>query len=64
MRTFNFKANTVDFGNYKGIGQNEAQESFAKDAGYKDWDALMKQVQEVGMDEFEVLEVFTSTAGN
>lgn len=38
-KTFNFSANGLDFGNYSGETQEQAQEAFASDAGYKSWSA-------------------------
>ena len=50
MRTFNFEANGVDFGNYQGRNQNEAQEAFATDAGYESWAAMVEQAEENSRD--------------
>lgn len=45
-KTFNFSANGIDFGNYSGADQDEAQENFARDAGYKSWAAMVEQAEE------------------
>jgi len=46
MKTFNFSANGIDFGNYRGRNQAEAQEAFATDAGYESWAAMVAQAEE------------------
>ena len=48
MTTFNFSANGIDFGYYEGATQALAQESFATDAGYQSWAAMVEQAEEVG----------------
>jgi len=55
--TFNFSANGLDFGNYEGQNQTEAQENFAIDAGYKSWDYMVEQAEENGGNNVEVFEV-------
>lgn len=54
---FNFSANGIDFGNYSGATQAEAQESFASDAGYQSWEAMVDQADEFGGNSVEVVEV-------
>ena len=46
MQTFNFSANGIDFGNYQGRNQTEAQEAFATDSGYESWAAMVEQAEE------------------
>lgn len=58
MAQFNFSANGLDFGNYEGADQREAQEAFAHDAGYRNWAAMVEQAIEVsGSDNVEIREV-------
>ena len=45
-KTFNFSANGIDFGDYSGNDQDEAQEKFANDAGYKSWAEMVEQADE------------------
>jgi len=47
MRTFNFSANGLDFGNYSGVDQKHAQEAFALDSGYESWRAMVEQAEEM-----------------
>lgn len=46
MKTFNFWAGSVDFGDYKGETLEDAQEALAQDAGYTSWAAMVEQVTE------------------
>ena len=55
-KTFNFSANGIDFGNYQGATQEEAQEAFASDAGYTSWAAMVEQAEEFGGNTVEVSE--------
>jgi hypothetical protein len=57
MRTFNFSANALDFGNWEANTQDQAQESFASDSGYKSWAAMVEQADEFGGNNVEVIEV-------
>jgi hypothetical protein len=59
MTTYNFTANGIDFGNYIGSTQEDAQESFAIDAGYSSWKAMVEQAEEMseGGNTVEVEEV-------
>lgn len=57
MNTFNFSANGLDFGNYQSETKSEAQDSFAQDAGYKNWNAMVEQAEENGGNNVEVREV-------
>ena len=56
-KTFNFSANSIDFGNYSGATQDEAQEAFASDAGYTSWAAMVEQAEEFGGNTVEVREI-------
>lgn len=56
IKTFNFGANGIDFGNYQGATQDEAQEAFASDAGYTSWAAMVEQAEEFGGNAVEVSE--------
>jgi len=57
MKTFNFSANGIDFGNYSGATQADAQEAFAQDASYASWDAMVEQAEELGGNTVEVREL-------
>lgn len=57
MANFNFSANGIDFGNYASETQEQAQEAFASDAGYKSWAAMVEQAEEFGGNTVEVKEV-------
>ena len=57
MKTFNFSANWLDFGEWKAPTQDQAQELFASDAGYKSWAAMVEQAEEFGGNNVEVYEV-------
>lgn len=59
MKTFNFSANGMNFGNYSAATQEDAQELFAKDAGYRSWAAMVELAEEnsTGGNNVEVLEV-------
>jgi len=54
MQAFNFSANGLDFGDYQAASQEEAQEIFAQDAGYKSWIAMIEQAEEFGGNTVEV----------
>lgn len=56
-KTFNFSANSIDFGSYSGATQDEAQEAFASDAGYTSWAAMVEQAEEFGGNTVEVREI-------
>lgn len=58
MKTFNFSANVIDFGNYSGESQEAAQEVFAQDAGYESWAAMVDDAESFfGGNNVEVQEV-------
>lgn len=54
MQAFNFSANGLDFGSYEAASQEEAQEIFAQDAGYRSWAAMVEQAEEFGGNNVEV----------
>lgn len=54
MNKFNFSAHGLDFGDYQAASQEEAQEIFAQDAGYKSWAAMVEQAEEFGGNNVEV----------
>ena len=56
MKTFNFSANDVDFGEWIASTQDQAQDAFAQDAGYKDWLNMCDRAQEFGGNAVQVLE--------
>ena len=56
-KTFNFSANGIDFGDYQGATQEEAQEAFAADAGYLSWAYMVEQAEEFGGNTVEVREI-------
>lgn len=56
IKTFNFSANGIDFGNYSADSKEAAQEVFAQDAGYASWDAMVEQAEEFGGNTVEVSE--------
>jgi len=57
MTTFNFSANAVDFGNFEGATQAEAQDKFAADAGYLSWADMCERAEEFGGNTVEIREV-------
>ncbi len=57
MKTFNFSANGIDFGNYSGATKSAAQEAFAQDASYASWAAMVEQAEEFGGNTVEVREI-------
>ena len=57
MKTFNFSAGGLDFGEWEAPTKDQAQESFACDAGYKSWAAMVEQAEEFGGNNVEVCEV-------
>jgi hypothetical protein len=54
MNTYNFSANGLDFGDYEAASQEEAQELYAQDAGYRSWAAMVEQAEEFGGNTVEV----------
>jgi hypothetical protein len=48
MKTFNFEANGIDFGEWIAQTQEQAQDAFASDAGYKDWADMCQRADEFG----------------
>lgn len=57
MATFNFSANAIDFGNFEGANQAQAQEKFATDAGYRGWADMCERAEEFGGNTVEIREV-------
>ncbi len=57
MKTFNFSANGLDFGDWIADTQKEAQEAFAVDAGYKSWSYMVSEAEENGGNNLEIKEV-------
>ena len=57
MPTFNFSANSVDFGNWFAETKEKAMDDFACDAGYLNWDDLIGRAEEYGGDAIEIKEV-------
>jgi hypothetical protein len=57
MKTFNFSAGGLDFGNWEATTQDQAQELFAIESGYKSWAAMVEMAQEFGGNNVEVIEL-------
>ena len=57
MKTFNFSANGLDFGEWLAQTKKEAQEKFAPDAGYKSWADMCERAEEFGGNNVEIKEV-------
>jgi len=57
MKTFNFSAGGLDFGEWEANTQDQAQELFASESGYKSWSAMVEQAEEFGGNNVEVMEV-------
>ena len=57
MKTFNFSANGLDFGDWQGETLEAAQETFARDAGYLSWAAMVEQAEEFGGNTVESIEL-------
>lgn len=57
MKTFNFWANLVDFGNYQGETLDQAKDNFASDAGYKNWQDMINRADEFGGNSIQIEEV-------
>ena len=57
MKTFNFEANGRDFGEWTAKTQAHAQDAFASDAGYKNWDDMCERADEFGGNTVEVREI-------
>jgi len=56
MKTFNFSANSVDFGEWIAPTKEQAQDAFAMDAGYKSWLDMCQRAEEFGGNSVEVIE--------
>ena len=57
MKTFNFSANGLDFGNWSALTLEDAREAFASDAGYTSWGAMIELAEEFGGNTVEVREI-------
>ena len=57
MKTFNFSANGLNFGNWTALTLEDAREAFASDAGYASWAAMVEQANEFGGNTVEVREI-------
>ena len=57
MKSYNFSANAIDYGNWYAMTQEQAQEKFADDSGYTSWAAMVEQAEEFGGNNVEVKEV-------
>ena len=57
MKSYNFSANAIDYGDWNAMTQEQAQEKFADDSGYKSWAAMVEQAEEFGGNNVEVREV-------
>jgi hypothetical protein len=57
MKTYNFSAQGIDFGNYSGTDLAHAQDVFAQDAGYPSWSYMEEQAEEFGGNNVEIKEV-------
>lgn len=57
MKTFNFHANGLDFGNWQASTEDRAMELFAQDAGYLSWGDMVEKAEEFGGNTVEVREV-------
>jgi hypothetical protein len=56
MKTFNFSANAIDFGEWIAPTKEQAQDAFAIDAGYKNWADMCQRADEFGGNDVQVLE--------
>ena len=59
MKSYNFSANAIDYGNWYAMTQEQAQEEFADDSGYISWAAMVEQAEEFGGNNVVVTEVVT-----
>jgi hypothetical protein len=57
MKTFNFWANCVDFGNWIAESEDQAKDNFASDSGYKNWADMVDRAEEFGGNTVEIKEV-------
>ena len=57
MKTFNFEANGQDFGEWIANTQEQAQDAFASDSGYKNWADMCERADEFGGNTVEVREL-------
>ena len=59
MKSYNFSANAIDYGEWHAMTQEQAQEEFADDSGYVSWAAMVEQAEEFGGNNVVVKEVAT-----
>lgn len=59
MKTFNFEANGLDFGEWSAQSKEQAQNNFAQDAGYKSWAYMCECAEEFGGNTVTVTEWVT-----
>ena len=57
MKSYNFSANAIDYGDWNAMTQEQAQEKFADDSGYVSWAAMVEQAEEFGGNNVVVKEV-------
>ena len=57
MKTYNFSANGLDFGNYKAASLTAAKTKFAHDAGYRSWAYMVSEAEENGGNNIEINEL-------
>jgi hypothetical protein len=57
MKKYNFSANGLDFGEWIAQTQEDAQEKFATDAGYKSWADMCERAEVFGGNNVEVKKV-------
>jgi hypothetical protein len=57
MKTFNFEANGQNFGEWIANTQEQAQDNFASDSGYKNWADMCERADEFGGNTVEVREL-------
>ena len=57
MKTFTFEANGQEFGEWHAQTQEQAQDAFAADAGYKNWTDMCERADEFGGNTVEVREL-------
>ena len=57
MKTFNFEANGIEFGEWIAQTQEQAQDAFASDAGYKNWADMCERADEFGGNTVSVTEL-------
>ena len=61
MKTFNFWANCIDFGDWTAKTESEAKDNFDSDAGYKNWNDMIERAEEFGGNTVEIKELNKET---